>query len=149
MSQYPFIVSSTLIDELIAEALSKYSLGNPKVEFSVPLHFFDKLDTFQNFRLQDLMGPSTTGAGEQGRYYYIESLEYDFMGDEIKVVAIDLQYLLSRDFVLGDETLLAANWSSASVEDRMYGYLCNETGWMFADGEPGKALINEGLLEDY
>ena len=149
MIQYPFIISATLVQDLVAEGLLKYSLGNPKVTFPVPLHFFDELDTFYNFRLQDLMGLSSTGAGEQGRYYYIESLDYDFMGDKINVVAIDLQYILKRYFILGDETLLASNWSSAGEEDRMFGYLCDETLWQFADGAPGKALVNEGLLEDY
>lgn len=155
MRQYPFIIAADLIADIVAEALLKYGIGNLKVEFSVPLHFFDKLDTFYNFRLQDLMSPSSDGAGEQGRYYYIESLEYDFMGDEIKVVAIDLQYVLKRYFILGDETLLASNWSAASETDRMFGYLCSETEgpnsdlFQFADGAPGKALVNEGLLEDY
>ncbi len=155
MRQYPFIISGDLIADFVAEALLKYGLGNPKVKFPVPLHFFDELDTFYNFRLQDPMGLSKTGAGEQGRYYYIESLDYDFMGDQIMVVAIDLQYILKRYFILGDETLLASNWNSASENDRIFGYLCSETEgpnsdlFQFADGAPGKALVNEGLLEDY
>lgn len=155
MRQYPFIISATLVQDLVAEGLLKYSHGNPKVTFPVPLHFFDELDTFYNFRLQDLMGLSSTGAGEAGRYYYIESLDYDFMGDRIMVTAIDLQYILRRYFILGDETTLASNWSAASEADRMYGYLCSETEgpdsdqFQFADGAPGKALVNEGLLEDY
>lgn len=155
MRQYPFIIAADLIADIVAEALLKYGLGNPKVEFSVPLHFFDELDTFYNFPLQDPMGLSSTGAGEQGRWYYIESLDYDFMGDKIKVVAIDLQYILKRYFILGDEALLASNWSSASENDRIFGYLCSETEgpnsdlFQFADGAPGKALVNEGLLEDY
>jgi hypothetical protein len=155
MIQYPFIVSATLVQQLVAEGLLKYGIGNPRVKFPVPLHFFDELDVFYNFRLQDLMGPSSTGAGEQGRYYYIESLDYDFMGDQIHVVGIDLQYILKRYFILGDETALASNWSAASENDRMFGYLCSETEgpnsdqFQFADGAPGKALVNEGLLEDY
>jgi hypothetical protein len=153
MRQYPFIISATLIQDLIAEGLLKYSLGNPTIKFPVPLHFFDELDTFYNFRLQDLMGLSASGAGELGRWYYIEHLDYDFMGDQIMVTAIDLQYILKRYFILGDETTLASNWSSASEVDRMFGFLCDETAnpkaWHFADGAPGKALVNEGLLEDY
>lgn len=155
MRQYPFIISATLIADLIAEALLQYGEGNPVVKFPVPLHFFDELDIFYNFRLQDLMGLSSSGAGELGRYYYIESLEYDFMGDQINVTAIDLHYLLKRYFILGDEGERASNWSSATEVDRMFGYLCDETllswhhGFQFADGSPGKALVNEGILEDY
>jgi len=147
--QLPFIISATLVQHLVDEGLLQYSHGDPKVSFPVPLHFFDKLDIFYNFRLQDLMGLSTTGAGELGRYYYIENLDYDFMGDQIMVTAIDLQYILRRYFILGDETLLASNWSSAGEPDRMFGYLCDETNDRFADGEPGKALIDENILEDY
>lgn len=153
MRQYPFIISADLVKDLVAEGLLQYSHGDPRVEFQVPLHFFDELDIFYNFRLQDLMGLSSSGSGELGRYYYIESLDYDFMGDKINVVAIDLQYILRRYFVLGDETALASNWSSVGEADRMFGYLCDETdnpkAWHFADGAPGKALINEGILEDY
>jgi len=149
MRQYPFIISATLVQELVTEGLIQYGRGDPKVRFPVPLHFFDELDIFYNFRLQDLMGLSSSGAGEQGRYYYIESLDYDFMGDKINVVGIDLQYILRRYFILGDETVLASNWSSAGEPDRMFGYLCDEDILRFADGEPGKALVNEGLLEDY
>lgn len=153
MWQFPYIISSTLIEQLIAEGLLQYSLGDPKLEFSVPIYFFDELDIFYNFRWQDLLGLSATGSGELGRYYYIESLTYDFMAGEINVVAVDLQYLLKRDFVLGDENVIASNWSSATESDKMFGYLCDETdnpkAWHFADGEPGKALGNEGYLEDY
>ena len=155
MIQYPFVISATLIADLIAEELLQYGEGNPKITFPVPLHFFDELDIFYNFKLQDLMGLSSSGAGEAGRYYYIETLEYDFMGDQIIVTAIDLQYIRRRYFVLGDEGVIASNWSSASDTDKIYGYLCDETlisddyGFQFADGAPGKALVNEGILEDY
>lgn len=155
MWELPFIISSTLVDQLIAEELVQYSLGSPKLKFSVPLHFFDEIDIFHNMRWQDLMGLSSTGVGEKGRYYYIESLEYDFMGDQINVIAIDMQYILKRYFILGDETALASNWSSASESDKVFGYLCDETQGLnsdqslFANGEPGKALVDEGILEDY
>ncbi len=153
--EFPNIISASLVAQLVSEGLVKYSLGNPKVEFSVPIHWFDELEIFNNIRIQDPFGMSTTGAGEQGRYYYIESLDYDFMGDKIDVVAVDLQYILRRYFILGDEGVQALNWSSAGETDRMFGYLADETGGpdsdqvLFADGEPGKALVDEGILEDY
>lgn len=155
MWQFPFIISASLVQTLVAEGLLQYSLGDPRVEFPVPIHFFDELDVFYNFRLQDLAGLSPTGAGEKGRYYYIESLTYDYMADQINVVAIDLQYILRRYFILGDESILASNWSAASEEDRIFGYLCDETKgpdsdqFQFDDGQPGKALVDEGILEDY
>ena len=147
--QFPNIISETLIERLVAEGLLKYSLGDPKIEFSVPIHWFDELEIFHNIRIQDPFGMSTTGAGEQGRYYYIETLDYDFMNDKINVIAVDLQFILRRYFVLGDEGSLASNWSSAGESDRMFGYLCDEDTDIFADGEPGKILVDESILEDY
>ncbi len=153
--EFPNIISQSLVDQLIAEGLIKYNQGDPKIEFSVPIHWFDELEIFHNIRIQDPFGMSTTGAGEQGRYYYIETLDYDFMADKIHVVAVDLQFVLRRHFVLGDEGVQSLNWSSAGEADRMFGYLCTETGglnsdqFLFADGEPGKALVDEGILEDY
>ncbi|MCK4759024.1 MAG: hypothetical protein KAT69_03200 [Candidatus Aminicenantes bacterium] len=147
--QFPNLISETLVEQLITEGLLKYSLGDPKIEFSVPIHWFDELEIFHNIRIQDPFGMSTTGAGEKGRYYYIETLSYDFMADKIDVVAVDLQYILRRYFILGDEGAQALNWSSAGESDRMYGYLCDEDTDRFADGEPGKALVDEGILENY
>jgi len=149
MWEFPFIISSTLVDQLIKEGLIEYSHGDPKLKFTVPIHFFDEIDVFFNFRWQDLLGISSTGAGESGRYYFIESLTYDFMGDKINIVAKDLQYILRRYFILGDEGALASNWSAAGEADRMWGYLCDETTDRFADGDPGKALVDEGILENY
>lgn len=141
MWHFPNIISATLIQKLVAEGLLKYSLGDPKLKFTVPLYLFDELDVFHTFRWQDLMGISSTGAGEAGRYYYIESMDYDFMGDQINVVAVDLQYFLGRQFLLGDETILASNWSAASEADKMFGYLCD--GLRFDNGDPGKSLLTE------
>jgi len=149
MWQFPYIITQSLVDQLIAEGLVEFSLGDPKLEFSVPIHFFDELDVFYNFRWQDLMGISSTGAGESGRYYFIESMTYDFMADKINIVAKDMQHILKGHFVLGDEGVIASNWSSATESDKMFGYLCDETDNRFADGEGGKALIDEGILEDY
>ena len=149
MRQYPFIVSSTFIDQLIADGLIQYSDGDPKLIFSVPMHFFDELDVFYNFRWQNLMGISAAGAGEAGRYYYIESLDYDFMGDRINVVAIDMEYIVKKYFILGDEGVIAGTYSAASDVERIFGYLCDEATWRFSNGDPGKALVDEGLLEDY
>lgn len=147
MWEFPNIISATLIQKLVAEGLLKYSFGDPKLTFSVPLYLFDVLDIFYTFRWQDLMGLSITGVGEAGRYYYIESMDYDFMGDKMNVVAIDLQYFLRRHFLLGDETVLASNWSAASEPDKMFGYLCD--GLRFDNGDPGKSLSNEGNVGGY
>ena len=151
---YKWFTSSTLVSQLVRERLQRFGYGGQILDFDLDMHWFDELDIFHNFRYQDPLGLSTTGAGEAGRYYYVEGMDYDFMAGRIKVSAIDLQFLLRQYFILGDEDDLAVNWSSAGEPDRMYGYLCDETlgavgEGEFADGEPGKILVDENILEDY
>lgn len=147
MSDYPWTDSTTLIDQLALEALMKRGWGDPKLEFSIPISWIDDFDILSNFRYQNPFGLSLTGAGEQARYYYIESITYDFIGQKMDIVAVDLQFLLTAYFILGDENLLAANWATAGEPDRMFGYLCDEATGEFADGELGKILVDENILE--
>lgn len=154
MPDYPYFTSQTLVDQLVKEYLKKYNYGDQKLEITLDMSWFNKLDVFYNFRYQDPEGLSATGAGETGRYYYVENIDYDFMAGKMKVTAIDLQFLLRQYFILGDEGSLASNWSSAGEPDRMFGYLCDETlgasgEGEFADGEPGKILVDENILEGY
>ena len=146
MSDFPWTDSATLVEWLVQEALLKRGWGDPKLHLPLPINWIDEFDVFSNFRFQDPFGLSLTGAGEQGRYYYIESITVDFMGQKLDIVAVDLQFLLSQYFVKGDETLLAANWNIAGPADRMFAYKCDETTGKFADGEPGKILVDENIL---
>lgn len=151
---YPNFTSPTLVAQLVRERLKRLGHGMPRLEIDLDLHWFDELDVFYNFRYQDPLGLSTTGAGESGRFYYVEDLNWDYMAGKIKVTAVDLEYLLGEYFILGDEGALALNWDVAGRSDRMYGYLCDENlgaagAGEFDDGEPGKILIDENILEDY
>lgn len=149
MEEFPWTDSKALVDQRILEELLKLRFGDANVTFSLPIQFIDELDVFTVFRLQDPWGLGTAGAGEVGRYYYIKKVTYDFMNSKIDVSAVDLQFLLRQYFILGDETAQVLNWNLAGEDDRMFGYLCDETDDEFADGEPGKALVDESILEDY
>ncbi len=145
--KFPWTTSESMVNQRTLEELMKRSYGDPKVEFSIKMkEFIDDLDIFKNYRLQDPWGLSKTGAGEKGRYYYVESLTYDNQGEKIDVIGIDMQWLLRQYFVLGDENELADNWNIATEEDKMFGYLCDEVTDEFADGDPGKQLCDENLL---
>lgn len=146
MSDYPHTTSQTLVDQLALEMLIKRGWGDPTLEFSVPISWIDELDILSSFRFQNPFGLSLTGAGEQARYYYIISLSYDFLGEKIDIIAIDLQFLLTAYFVKGDEDVLASNWSSAGQADRMFAYKCDEATGKFDDGELGKILVDENIL---
>lgn len=149
MQEKPWVTLKALVDQLVNEDLLKFRFGDAVVTLPLPIQFLDELDLFGNFRLQDPMGLGASGSGEVGRYYYVKKLNIDFMRGKIDVTAVDLQFLLRQYFMLGDETVQAAAWASATEADRMYGYLCDETSGQFADGEPGKILVDENILEDY
>lgn len=146
MSDYPWTDSKPLIDQRLQEELQQRGWGDLKLHLSVPINWIDDFDVFDNFRFQDPFGLSSTGAGEQGRYYYIESITYDFIGQKLDIVGIDLQFLLMAYCIKGDENVLAANWNVAGEADRMFLYLCDETTGKFDDGELGKILVDENIL---
>jgi len=146
MSDFPWTDSATLVEWLVQEALLKRGWGDPKLHLPLPINWIDEFDVFSNFRFQDPFGLSLTGAGEQGRYYYIESITVDFMGQKLDIVAVDLQFLLSQYVVKGDENTAAATWPTAGPTDRMYAYGCDEATGKFTDGELGKVFVDENIL---
>lgn len=146
MSDRPWTDSQTLVDWIVAEELLKRGWGDPKIEFSIPISWIDEFDIFSNLRFQDPFGLSLTGAGEQARYYYIESITADFMGQKLDIVAVDLQFLLMQYIIKGDELLQAVNWAIAGPGDRMFAYCCDEATGKFADGELGKEFVDETIL---
>ena len=146
MSDYPHTTSQALVDQLALEALIKRGWGDPIIEFSVPISWIDEFDILSSFRFQNPFGLSVTGGGEQARYYYIISMAYDFLGEKIDIIAVDLQFLLMAYFVKGDETLIATNWNVAGPADRMFAYKCDEATGKFDDGELGKILVDENIL---
>lgn len=146
MSDYPHTTSQTLVDQLALETLIKRGWGDPVLEFPVPISWIDELDILSSFRFQNPFGLSLTGAGEQARYYYVISMAYDFLGEKIDIIAVDLQFLLTQYCIKGSESVLAANWNIAGQADRMFLYGCNEATGKFDDGEPGKILVSENIF---
>lgn len=137
---FPWTTSSAFTIIRLDEELMKRSYGDKKIRFSLPIRFIDDLDVLTNFRFQDPFGLSRTGAGEVGRYYYVESMTVDFQNETIHITGIDLEYLLRQFFILGDSNTIAQTWALASESDRTFGYLCNSISGKFADGEEGKIL---------
>jgi hypothetical protein len=79
-------------------------------------------------------------AGWENRLVRIVHHELDPNDNTVLLDCYDLEQILSAGFILGDETLLAATWATAPADDRVYGYLCDETTGLFSDGAPGKTL---------
>jgi len=144
--EFPWTDDTDLVDDRITELLLRFGYGDYKISFDLPLRFMDDLNVLTNFRFQDPYGLSLTGAGESGRYYYVESLGYNFLEGTLNVIGLDLTWLLRQYFILGDENSLPAAWLDATESSRIYGYLCDEMDGLFSDGEPGKILIDENYL---
>lgn len=146
MWELPWTDSETLVEERIEEELLKRGQGDFKVEFSIPINWIDELDIFTNFRLQEPFGLDGSTAdpeerGEAGRYYYIESMTYDFMNQKISIVAVDLQFILRQIMLVAHCGDVAESWANASESDKMYAYVgdCDSESFV-SDGSPLKRV---------
>jgi hypothetical protein len=142
---FPWTTSSAWAAKRAEEELLKNGYGQPEITFEVAFPWIDYLDILTDFRLQDPFGVSLTGSGEIGRYCYVSSITVDFDQMKLGITAADLSWILRQYLILGDEAALAANWSGATDEMRIYAYLADEITGRFADGEPGKKLCSENL----
>ncbi len=143
MWEFPNIKTVSLANQRTQEELMKRGMGDRSIEFKLPLYFFEEFDVFSDFLLQNLYAIEPTGEGEESHYYFVESINYNFMKETITISAIDLQWILSQFFIVGDENVIALNWTDASATDKLFGYLCNEVTGEFEDGEQGKMLMTE------
>ena len=141
--EFPWITSLSFADQRAQEELMKRGKGDRTVEFKIPLHYVEDFDVFTDFLLQDLYAIEETGVGEEAHYYFVEGITYVFMKETLAITAIDLQWLLSQFFIVGDEDVIALLWADATVQDKIYGYLCDEITGQFPDGEEGKMLMTE------
>lgn len=132
-----------LVDMRTTEDLLRFGYGNQTLGLTIGLEHIDDLDVLDNFRFQDPFGLHPLGLGEEGRYFYAERLTYGLLTGRMKIDGVDLQWAIRQACCLGDETLIALTWAAATQYDRMFCYLCDELTGLFADGEPGKALVSE------
>lgn len=139
-AEFPWTNSLSLIQDRLTEILLKRGYGDNRITFSVSIKWFKRLDLMMNFKFQDLWGLSTTGGGEEGRIYYIISLNYNWTAATIDVEAVDLQWLLRQFFIIGDSSVLPENWSLYSEIQRIFGAVCDSDTGEFDDGEPGKMV---------
>lgn len=153
MWDFPWTDSAILVGERITEELLKRGQGDLKVEFSMPINWIEEFDILTNLRLQQPFGlDGRTIApvlrGEVGRYYYIESLTYDFMNQKINIIAIDLQFLLRQVMIVPHCGDVAEKWEDASDEDRMYAYVGNcDADSFVSDGSPLKRVAPCAICE--
>lgn len=156
MWQLPWTDTEILIAERVNEELMKRGQGDLKVEFSIPINWIDEFDIHTNFRLQEPFGLDGRNIapelrGEVGRYYYIESLTYDFMNQKINIVAVDLQFILRQTMLVAHCDDIAGaekKWSQASDAERIYAYVGNcATNSFVSDGSPLKRVSSCGSCE--
>lgn len=139
---FPWINDEDWVVTRTAEEITKFAYGYRRIEFPLSIGWLrgEDLDIFANFCLQDPYAPSASGLGERQHYYYIDSLEYDFMNQKIRVGAIDLQWLLRKCMIIGRYADLTRNWEDASNWQRMFAYIGDCTTGRFPDGVPNKKI---------
>lgn len=138
--------STLLVMKRLQDEFYKRGKGYKKISFSVSMSFIEELDVHDSFRLQDPFGTSKTGGGVFGRYCFVEKIDYEFQDMKMNIEALDLSYIMRQYLVLGDETALEDNWSSATDEQKAFAYLGHEDTGKFANGEAAKILIDEVLV---
>jgi len=158
MWHFAWTDSEVLVQNRITEEILKRNLGDFKVVFSIPINWIDEFDIFTTFRLQEPFGLDGSAEvprerGEVGRYYYIESMTYDFMNQKISIVAIDLQFLVRQAMVVAPctditEGTMSEDWENASDLDRMYAYVGNCDAERFeSDGSQLKRVVSCSACE--
>ena len=151
MWHMPWTDSEVLIANRITEELLKRGKGDFKVSFSLPMNWIEAFDILTNFRLQEPFGIDgrtipPEERGEVGRYYYIESIVYDFMNQKLNIIAVDLQFLLRQIMIVAHCGDVAETWATASETDKMYAYVGNcEADSFVSDGSRLKRVAPCGV----
>jgi hypothetical protein len=147
----PWTDSEILIKERITEELLKRGQGDFKVAFTLPMNWITAFDILTNLRLQEPFGIDGTtnppeDRGEVGRYYYIESITYDFMNQKMSIIAVDLQFILRQIMIVPHCGDVAEKWENASETDKMYAYVGNcDADSFVSDGSPLKRVAPCGI----
>jgi len=142
---FPWTDDEALVDQRVDEELGKHAFGDYRIRFDMSIEHVHELDILDTFAYQDPFALNALGEGAVAKLYYVERITYDFDRGVMAVEAIDMDYILGAYFLLGDESAQASNWADASQTDKLYGYLCDEATGAFADGQPGKKLIDENI----
>ncbi len=152
MWDMPWTESEILIAERITEEMLKRGKGDYKVSFTIPINWVNAFDILTNLRLQEPFGIDGSDnppedRGEQGHYYYIESISYDFMRQKMSIVAVDLQFLLRQIMIVAHCGDVAETWAAAGDSDRMFAYVGSCATDSFADGTSLKKVAPCSICE--
>ena len=139
-------LTTTLYLDFVADASTASDIGqryllhnknaSMKAYFYAPLVALDD-DLAQPIRVTHRSGPD---GGYSRQLFQITRISPDLDGLSCAVEARDINQWLTTGFVLGDETVLPADWDNADEDERYYAYLCDETTEQFDDGTAGKRL---------
>ncbi len=124
----------------IGEELLKKGHGYKKASFAISTNWLNDIDILDNFQLQDLFALDIDGEGDEGHYYYIESMGIDLVNCKIDILAPDLQWLVRQCMIIGKCSELAEQWPDASDWMRLYGYVAMCLNDKFSDDEPAKTI---------
>lgn len=70
----------------------------------------------------------------------IHQLAANLADNTVSIEGYDMSRLFSTVFILGDEGTLNPAWTTATLPERVYGYLADEVTGDFSNGDPGKRV---------
>ena len=138
--EFKWTDNEDIVAERIQELLMQRAYGYPRIYFSLTMEWFRNLYKFDNFWYQSHFGPSTTGAGEKQHLYYVESIGYDYDGNKMDIVGVDLSHLMAQCMIIGRCSEINADYTLAAPWMRAFGYIGDCTSGTFPNGDPNKML---------
>ena len=118
------------------------------IRFKTPITFdaiLFPLKTFSDNLTDPLKITHFTGAGSAGyakKLFQIRAAGFNLTNYTNEMLLEDASSFFGAACILGDDTVQAATWATASSGDRDYCYMCDVTSEQFLDGEPGKRLFD-------
>lgn len=136
---FQMVRSATVAADLLARKLLRFK--DPLIFESCRLPLKSYADVLADpIKITNYQGGGS--AGHVNKHFQLRETNYDLARFTNRVLLEDTSNYTGRACILGDGTTLAASWAVADSDDRQYCYLCDSGTGQFADGEPGKMLVD-------
>lgn len=134
-----WIRSSGIARDIAARKVVRFKDPITFDTFNFPLKTFSE-DLTNVVKITHFEGASSSGYIE--KLFQVRKINFNIDKYINTVLLEDAANFIGRGCIMGDETLIANDWLTASAAERDYCYLCNSGTGQFSDGEPGKRLFD-------
>lgn len=134
-----WIRNASMASDIAHRKLLRFKDPPTFVEIPFPLNTLSD-DLTEVIKLTHFLGKGSSGYDT--RRFQIRTTDYNLNIFTNRMLLEDCESFIAYACVLGDDTSLPASWANADEDEREYCYLCDSTTKEFADGEPGKRLVD-------